>query len=56
MQLEADIDKAESFLALGSAVTAETGALEADAYEFRFGSVLELPEKLLIISRTRRSR
>ena len=37
----------EWFLALGSAVTEETGASEADAYEFQSGGVLELLEQLL---------
>merc|ERR1719311_1859051 len=37
----------ESFLALGSAVTEEAGAPEANAYESQSGGVIELLEKLL---------
>jgi len=37
----------ESFLALGSAVSEETAAPEANAYEFQSGGVIELLEKLL---------
>jgi len=36
----------ESFLALGSAVTEESGAPEANAYEFQSGGVVSLLEKL----------